>query len=167
MYATDLGPDLDRSYLCVSGFLRPPAPGTALFTLYPRHSTSMKLDSVKKAMRSLALEAIMRPESLVELRDLLTQLSQQHPGVGPRTAKLLTALSACAKEGRAAPPTPIEDAIHRLLTADPVKGALRELARMTPESLTSLRYSLIALDLLDLPALPVANLLKALRSKRG
>lgn len=127
----------------------------------------MKLDSVKEAMRSLALEAIMRPESLVELRDLLTQLSQQHPGVGPLTAKLLTALSACAKEGRAAPPTLIEDAIHRLLTADPVKGALRELARMTPESLASLRYSLIALDLLDLPALPVANLLKALRSKPG
>ena len=125
-------------------------------------------DSVKKAMRSLALEAIMRPEFVVELRDLLTRLSGRHPAVGPLTAKVLTALSDCAKKGRAAPATPIEDAIHRLIAADHVKGALRELARMTPESLASLRYSLIPLDRLDLPALPVANLLKALiRSKPG
>ena len=125
-------------------------------------------DSVREAMRSLALEVIKRPESIAELRDLVTSLSQQHPGVGPLTAEVLTALGDGASEGRAAPAMPIEDAIRRLLTADRVKGALRELALMTPESLASLRYSLIALDLLDLPALPVANVLNALiRSKPG
>lgn len=121
---------------------------------------------IQKAMQSSALEAIKGPESLAELRDLLTRLSRQHPDVGPLTAKVLTALSDCANEGRVAPATPIEDAIRRLVTAKHVKGALRELGLMTSESLGSLRYSLIALDLPDLPTLPVANLLKALiRSK--
>lgn len=124
-------------------------------------------DSVRKALRSLALEAIMRPESLAELRDLVTSLSELHPGVGPLTARILTALGDGAKEARAAPATPIEDAIHRLQTADHVMGALCELARMTPESLASLRDSLIPFGRLDLAALPAADLLRALRSKRG
>ena len=125
-------------------------------------------DSVREAMRSLALEVIKHPESIAELRDLVTGLSQQHPDASPLTANVLTAFSDCASEGRTAPAVHIEDAVGRLLTADQATGALCELAVMTPESLAKLRHSLIALDLLDLPALPVANLLEALiRSKSG
>ena len=153
---------------------RPQSPGYDYLELPLLTAESISLatlttsDPVEEAMRSLALEAIMRPESLVELRDFLTQLSRLHQDVGPPTAKVLTVFSDCAKEGRAAPATRIEDAIHRLLTADHVKRALRELARSNPESLASLRYSLIPFDRPDLPALQVANLLKALiRSKPG
>ena len=68
--------------------------------------------------------------------------------------------------------SPSPPAIFRaelLVTAGPDgRKHSAKLALMAPESLDSLRVSLIALDLLDLPALPTANLLDALiRSKSG
>ena len=113
-------------------------------------------------MRSLALEAIRDPESFAELEEFITHPSQQHPDIAPLTARLLTAVTDCANDALAAPATPLEDAIRRPVTADHVKAALDKLRPMTPDSLASLRYSLIALDLSHLPALPVANLPRAL-----